>query len=198
MFPCRCRGTPGVLFPPPVPISTLSSSPFSFDTAYLTCILWGLCVIHFTKSLGPSRSFGQMWTIGGQCMFLDQVVKIVDARLISKDADLGREVVAGCGADLMSDVLAFTHPGTLLLTGLTNPQVIRTAEMVGISAIVFVRGKVPPPETVALANDMDIILLATRHTLYETCGRLYQAGLPGCGVFDLGSEAWQETFGSEL
>lgn len=99
-----------------------------------------------------------------------------------------------CGADLMSDVLAFTHAGTLLLTGLTNPQVIRTAEMAGISAIVFVRSKVPPPETVALAREKRIPLLATRFTLYETCGRLYQAGLPGCGTFEVGSEPWNEAF----
>jgi len=99
-----------------------------------------------------------------------------------------------CGADLMSDVLAFTHAGTLLLTGLTNPQVVRTAEMAGINAIVFVRGKVPPAETIALAKEKDIPLMATRYTMYETCGRLYEAGLPGCGVFDVGSEPWRDAF----
>ena len=82
----------------------------------------------------------------------------------------------------MSDVLAFTHPGTLLLTGLTNPQVVRTAEVAGIVAVVFVRGKVPPPETVALAEERGIPLLATHHSLYEACGRLYAAGLPGCSM----------------
>lgn len=93
------------------------------------------------------------------------------------------DVSMACGADLMSDVLAFTHAGTLLLTGLTNPQVVRTAEMAGISAIVFVRGKTPPPETISLAEGMGIPLIATRYTLYEACGRLYQAGIPGCGLF---------------
>ena len=100
----------------------------------------------------------------------------------------------GCGADLMSDVLAFTHEGTLLMTGLTNPQVVRTAEMAGITAIVFVRGKVPPPETVTLAEGKGIPLLASKHTMFETCGRLYSAGLPGCGLFDLTLRPWREAF----
>lgn len=97
-----------------------------------------------------------------------------------------------CGADLMSDVLAFTHTGTLLMTGLTNPQVVRTAEMAGIAAIVFVRGKLPPPETIALAAEKGIPLLASKYTMYETCGRLFQLGLPSCGLFDLTSDSWHE------
>ena len=86
-------------------------------------------------------------------MTLAEVLSIVEGKLISCDADLGQEVEMACGADLMSDVLAFTHTGTLLMTGLTNPQVVRTAEMAGIVAIVFVRGKLPPPETIALAEE---------------------------------------------
>ena len=85
----------------------------------------------------------------------------------------------------MSDVLAFTHSGTLLLTGLTNPQVVRTSEMAGIQAIVFVRGKLPPPETVALAEAKNIPLLASRFTMYQTCGLLYASGLQSCGLFPL-------------
>ncbi len=92
----------------------------------------------------------------------------------------------------MSDVLAFTHAGTLLLTGLTNPQVVRTAEMAGIHAIVFVRGKLPPPETIALAEQKAIPLLASKYTMYESCGRLYQAGLPSCGLFRLTADNWLE------
>ena len=95
-----------------------------------------------------------------------------------------------CGADLMSDVLAFTHTGTLLMTGLTNPQAIRTAEMAGIVAIVFVRGKLPPPETIALAEEKGIPLLASKYTMYETCGRLYEAGLKSCGLFQLTADNW--------
>ena len=117
--------------------------------------------------------------------------------MITKNTDLDMEVHMGCGADLMSDVLAFTHEGTLLMTGLTNPQVVRTAEMAGIQAIVFVRGKVPPPETIALAEEKGIALLASKYTMFETCGRLYQAGLPSCGLFEASLKSWREFFGEE-
>jgi predicted transcriptional regulator len=127
-------------------------------------------------------------------MTLDQVLSTIEGKLISKQADPGLQVQMGCGADLMSDVLAFTHEGTLLMTGLTNPQVVRTAEMSGITAIVFVRGKVPPPETVTLAEEKGIPLLASKYTMFETCGRLYNAGLASCGLFDLTLRAWREAF----
>jgi len=127
-------------------------------------------------------------------MTLDEVRSIVDGKIISDGADLAQEIAMACGADLMSDVLAFTHSGTLLLTGLTNSQVVRTAEMAGIAAIVFVRGKIPPPQTVALAREKGIPLLATRFTLYEACGRLYKRGLPSCGLFELASQPWRERF----
>ena len=123
-------------------------------------------------------------------MTLAEVLSIVEGKLISCDADLGQEVKMACGADLMSDVLAFTHTGTLLMTGLTNPQVVRTAEMAGIVAIVFVRGKLPPPETIALAEEKGIPLLASRFTMYESCGRLFSTGLPSCGLFKLTADGW--------
>ncbi len=84
-----------------------------------------------------------------------------------------------CGCDLMSDVLAFVKDQSLLLTGLINPQVIRTAEMMDIVAICFVRGKVPPPEVVELANDRGIVLISTELPLYIACGKLYKQGLGG-------------------
>ncbi|MGQ9681807.1 MAG: DRTGG domain-containing protein [Anaerolineae bacterium] len=115
-------------------------------------------------------------------MTLDEVIVAIEGRRLTSGPDRGLVVSTACGADLMSDVLAFTHPGTLLLTGLTNPQVVRTAEVAGIAAVVFVRGKVPPPETVALAEERGIPLLATHHSLYEACGRLFMAGLPGCNM----------------
>lgn len=130
-------------------------------------------------------------------MTLEEVLSAIDGKPISRGIDLTMPVAMACGADLMSDVLAFTHAGTLLLTGLTNPQVVRTAEMAGIQAIVFVRGKYPPPETVALAEQKGIPLLASRYTMYETCGRLYQVGLPGCGLFDLALSTWREAFGED-
>jgi predicted transcriptional regulator len=131
-------------------------------------------------------------------MTLEEVLSLLDGKLISRHANLQMSIEMGCGADLMSDVLAFTHAGTLLLTGLTNPQVVRTAEMAGIKAIVFVRGKYPPPETVALAEEKGIPLLASRHTMFEACGLLYQAGLSSCGAFDLSLQTWQEAFGKDV
>ena len=130
-------------------------------------------------------------------MDLADVLAIVDGKVISREVDLSAEVAMACGADLMSDVLVFTHDGTLLMTGLTNPQVVRTAEMAGVLAVVFVRGKYPPPETIALAEEKGVPLLASRYTMYETCGRLYASGLPGCGVFDLAKSSWREAFGDE-
>jgi predicted transcriptional regulator len=130
-------------------------------------------------------------------MTLEEVLAVIDGKVISTQAELGVQVAMACGADLMSDVLAFTHEGTLLLTGLTNPQVVRTAEMAGIAAIVFVRGKYPPPETLSLAESKGIPLLASRYTMYETCGRLYCAGLPSCGLFELSTNSWHEAFGGD-
>jgi predicted transcriptional regulator len=130
-------------------------------------------------------------------MILREVLSLIDGKAVSEKADLSTQVDMACGADLMSDVLAFTHTGTLLLTGLTNPQVVRTAEVAGIKAIVFVRGKYPPPETVALAEEKGIPLLASRYTMYETCGRLYDSGLKSCGLFDLALKTWRDAFGDD-
>jgi len=73
---------------------------------------------------------------------------------------------------------------------------VRTAEMAGIKAIIFVRGKYPPAETIALAQEKRIPLLATRYTLYEACGRLYAAGLAGCGLFSIAQDTWTDTLDS--
>ena len=129
-------------------------------------------------------------------MKLGKVLEAIEGKPISENIDLDQEIVMGCGADLMSDVLAFTHDGTLLMSGLTNPQVVRTAEMAGIKAIVFVRGKIPPVETVALAEEKGIPLLASKYTMFETCGRLYRAGLSSCGLFELTLRRWHDAFGN--
>lgn len=130
-------------------------------------------------------------------MKLREALEAIDGKLISEKADLDVEVQMGCGADLMSDVLSFTHEGTLLMSGLTNPQVVRTAEMSGITAIVFVRGKVPPPETIRLAEEKGIPLLASKYTMFETCGRLFRAGLPSCGLFETSLRRWKDFFAEE-
>lgn len=114
-------------------------------------------------------------------MKLTKVVECVEGIFVSDDVDPELEVYQGFSADLMSDALRFGHDGVLLLTGLTNPQAIRTAEMAGMRAVLFVRAKLPPPETVALAQKAGIVLMATRYTLYEASGLLYQAGLHGLG-----------------
>jgi hypothetical protein len=125
---------------------------------------------------------------------LEEVLRIIEGRAISKDVDLSQQVGTAGGADLMSDVLAFGQEGMLLLTGLTNPQVVRTAEMAGVVAIVFVRGKLPPPETIALAAQKEIPLLASMLTMFETCGRLYRAGLPANSLFEAVLKQWHEAF----
>lgn len=89
-----------------------------------------------------------------------------------------REVTSCQASDLISDILSFRGPDSLLLTGLTNVQVIRAAELLDFVAICFVRGKRPQPEAVRLAEDKGIPLFATPLLMYEACGRLYVAGLP--------------------
>ncbi|MDZ7289061.1 MAG: hypothetical protein ONB44_15480 [candidate division KSB1 bacterium] len=113
-------------------------------------------------------------------MTLTEVKKILDCEVILGDDLHKAEVQMGCGCDLMSDVLLFIKSNSLLLTGLTHTQVIRTAEIAEINVICFVRGKKPDKETVRLAKEKGIILLATRLPMFEACGKLYQAGLPGC------------------
>jgi len=113
-------------------------------------------------------------------MILEDVRRIIEAKVIVGDDLLSQDVVMACGCDLMSDVLSFVKSEAILLTGLTNPQVVRTAEMADISAICFVRGKKPPPETTKLAKSKNIPLLTTPLPMFESCGRLWREGLVGC------------------
>lgn len=113
-------------------------------------------------------------------MTLREVKEILDAEVLVGHDKMGREVTTAFGADLMSDVLAFAQPGSLLLTGLTNPQVVRTADVLDIAAIIMVRGKVPLLDTLDLAEELGIPILATRYILFETAGRLFAKGIVGC------------------
>lgn len=113
-------------------------------------------------------------------MRLLEVKEILDAEFIVGEDQLDMEVRAAFGADLMSDVLAFAKPGSLLLTGLTNPQVVRTSDVLDIAAIIMVRGKRPLPETIRLAEELRIPLLTTKFILFEAVGRLYAKGIVGC------------------
>ena len=113
-------------------------------------------------------------------MKLSEVKNILDAEVIVGEEHLDLEVKTAFGADLMSDVLAFAKAGSLLLTGLTNSQVIRTANILDIAAIILVRGKKPSTETINLAKELKIPLLTTKFILFETAGRLYAKGIVGC------------------
>jgi len=91
-------------------------------------------------------------------------------------------VSSACGSDLMSDVMAFVKDRVLLLTGLVNPQVIRTAELLDIHCIVFVRGKAPSLDMIDMAKESNIILAGTKHPMFIACGKLYEAGLKAGGT----------------
>jgi hypothetical protein len=115
-------------------------------------------------------------------MKLEDISAILEAEKIFGEDLATKEITMICASDLMSDVLAFIRKSeTLLLTGLVNPQVIRTAEFAEIVAICFVRGKKPLLGTVSLAEEKDIPLLATKLSMFDACGRLYAEGLRGCG-----------------
>ena len=110
-------------------------------------------------------------------MKLKTVVELLDAKVLTSNYNEDAEVLSACGSDLMSDVLAFVKNQALLLTGLVNPQVVRTAEMMDMKAIVFVRGKNPGEDVIELANEAGIIILSTDFPLYISCGKLYSNGL---------------------
>ena len=112
-------------------------------------------------------------------MKLSEVKDILDAKVFAGEDMLEMEVNSACGSDLMSDVLAFVKDRALLLTGLINPQVIRTAEMMDITAIVFVRGKMPDRAIIDMAESKDMVLMSTEQPLYIAAGMLYTNGLVG-------------------
>lgn len=115
-------------------------------------------------------------------MTLSEIKEILDASVYVGNEKLDMEIRIAFAADLMSDVLAFTFAkeGSLLITGLTNPQIIRTAYTIDIAAVMLVRGKIPPEETIRLARELDTPLLSTKYTLFEASGRLYAKGIVGC------------------
>ena len=112
-------------------------------------------------------------------MTLREVSTIIEAEVVCGEQSLDTEVKMACGSDMMSDVLAFVKDQSLLLTGLINPQVVRTAEMMDMRCIIFVRGKEPDESIIELANDRDIVLMKTGMRMFTACGKLYSAGLIG-------------------
>lgn len=117
-------------------------------------------------------------------MKVAEIVKVLDAEILTKGNDLEFEIESACGSDLMSDVMAYVKENVLLLTGLVSPQVIRTAEMMDIKVVCFVRGKNINPAIIEMAQEKGIILLVTRDPMFIACGKLYNAGLTGKGVRD--------------
>jgi predicted transcriptional regulator len=114
---------------------------------------------------------------------------ILDAKCLVGRKQLNMEVGTAFSADLLSDVLAFAKAGSLLLTGLTNPQIVRTASILDIAAIILVRGKIAPDETLRMADELEIPMLSTRYILFETSGRLFMNGIRGC-VERVGSDTY--------
>lgn len=110
-------------------------------------------------------------------MLVKEVAQLLHADVICGEKLLDTEVKSACGSDMMSDVLAYVKDQSVLLTGLTNPQVIRTAEMMDMKCIVFVRGKMPDFTMIDLAIKKGIILLKTNLRMYSACGILYTGGL---------------------
>jgi predicted transcriptional regulator len=111
---------------------------------------------------------------------LQEMKEILDAEVLVGHDRLDTEVREAGSADLMSDVLFFGKEGMLLLTGLTNPHVVHTAYTLGLAAIILVRGKHPPPETMRLAEELQIPVMSTQYILFEAAGRLYARGLIAC------------------
>jgi predicted transcriptional regulator len=112
-------------------------------------------------------------------MRIEEIIDILKADLLIGEELLMDSVDYGYSCDLMSDVLAFVQNNVLLLTGLVHPQVIRTAEMLDIKAILIVRGKTPSEEVLRMAKMRDIAIIATKHSLFTASGLLYAAGLKG-------------------
>ncbi len=117
-------------------------------------------------------------------MKLKEVIEILDGKVLVGEEQLESEITSACSADMMSDVLAFSHNHSALLTGLCNTQVIRTAEMMDINYIIIVRGKSATEEMKSMAKERGIVLISTSHMMYVASGLLYSHGLTGGGTND--------------
>ena len=115
-------------------------------------------------------------------MTIADMVRILNARVLLGGDKLDTPVYTACCSDLMSDVLAFVDEKTVLITGLTNPHVIRTSEMLDLKCLVFVRGKVPTEDILDSAEEQGLVVITTKMTAFSACGELYEAGLRGVPV----------------
>ena len=112
-------------------------------------------------------------------MRLSQIRDILGAQVLCGQDHLDRDVLSACGSDFMSDVLAYVKDQALLLTGLVNPQVVRTADMMEMQCIIFVRGKCPDEGIIRMADERGIVVMSCNRRMYEACGLLYSNGLRG-------------------
>ena len=125
-----------------------------------------------------------MYQFVGVPMKIREIAKLLEADVLCGEELLEEEVSSAFGSDMMSDVLAYAKSDSVLLTGLVNPQTIRTALMLDMEAIVFVRAKKLTEDVIALAKESGIAVLSTEFRMFETCGKLYGAGLKGSGEVD--------------
>jgi hypothetical protein len=119
--------------------------------------------------------------LSGGIMVVSEVASLLGCELICCEQNMDKLLTSACGSDLMSDALSFAKDGCVLLTGMVYQHVVRTAEVIDIPCIVFVRGKKPTPDVIELAEKCGITLMTCKFTLYEACGMLYKEGLPACG-----------------
>ena len=110
-------------------------------------------------------------------MKISEIASLLEAMVLCCEESISHEVNSACGSDMMSDVLAYVKNQAVLLTGLVNPQVIRTAMMMDMRCIVFVRDKNPSEEMIELAREADIVLLSSPKRMFDACGILYTNGL---------------------
>ena len=115
-------------------------------------------------------------------MNIADMVNVLHARILCGADRLETRVYTACCSDLMSDVLAFVNEKTVLITGLTNPHVLRTADMLDLKCLVYARGKVPGEEILEQAEEQGLVVITTKETAFTACGLLYEAGLRGVPI----------------
>ena len=114
-------------------------------------------------------------------MTIREAAEILEASVLTGEEKLDQEIQTLCGSDMMSEVLAFTKEGSFLLTGLCNPQVMRTAEMLDLMCVAFIRGKKPTEEMIEMAKEEGLVVLVSNFGMFNACGKLYSAGAhSGC------------------
>lgn len=118
-------------------------------------------------------------------MELKEIKELLEAEVLTGEYDSTMDVQIGCSSDLMSEILAFGKPDSILLTSLMNIQVINTANVSDIKVVCFVMGKTPDDNIINSAKRNDITVLATKYTTFESCGRLFKAGLKSCDYMDI-------------